>query len=60
MDRTITLQSPPDGEFALMNYRCTRQEFQPPFRVQCDPVLAAPTRLDITVTVRAEYPRVGC
>ncbi|RWW09628.1 hypothetical protein GW17_00026871 [Ensete ventricosum] len=33
VDRTLTLvRIPPDGEFAVMNYRMT-QEFKPPFRV---------------------------
>jgi hypothetical protein len=32
-DRTITLV-PPEGEFALINYRCGAAAFKPPFRLQ--------------------------
>ncbi|KAF8774906.1 hypothetical protein HU200_005179 [Digitaria exilis] len=43
IDRTLTL-IPPDGEFAVMNYRMT-QEFKPPFRVTALIEEAGPSRV---------------
>lgn len=53
-DRTLTLV-PPDGEFAVMNYRMTR-EFKPPFRVY--PVLeeTGPFRVELLLKLTADFP----
>jgi AP-4 complex subunit mu-1 len=57
VDRTLSLPSPPDGEFALMNYRSTRTDFTPPFRLAYDVQLTAPTRLEVTLTLSADFPK---
>ncbi|WVZ66722.1 hypothetical protein U9M48_015907 [Paspalum notatum var. saurae] len=53
IDRTLTL-IPPDGEFAVMNYRMT-QEFKPPFRVTALIEEAGPSRAEVLLKIRAEF-----
>jgi len=53
IDRTITL-NPSQGEFALMNYRTTR-EIRPPFRVTTSLNDAAPFKVELVMKVRAEF-----
>ncbi|XP_073110258.1 AP-4 complex subunit mu isoform X3 [Elaeis guineensis] len=53
MDRTLTL-IPPDGEFAVMNYRMT-QEFKPPFRVNALIEEAGPSKAEVILKVRADF-----
>jgi AP-4 complex subunit mu-1 len=53
IDRTLTL-IPPDGEFAVMNYRMT-QEFKPPFRVTALIEEAGPSRADVLLKIRADF-----
>ncbi|WVZ88711.1 hypothetical protein U9M48_035197 [Paspalum notatum var. saurae] len=53
IDRTLTL-IPPDGEFAVMNYRIT-QEFKPPFRVTALIEEAGPSRAEVLLKIRAEF-----
>nr|CAB3454988.1 unnamed protein product [Digitaria exilis] len=63
IDRTLTLVStlirllfliPPDGEFAVMNYRMT-QEFKPPFRVTALIEEAGPSRAEVLLKIRADF-----
>ncbi len=53
VDRTITL-NPSQGEFALMNYRTTR-EIRPPFRVTTSLNDSAPFKVELVMKVRAEF-----
>ncbi|RLN35800.1 hypothetical protein C2845_PM03G13080 [Panicum miliaceum] len=53
IDRTLTL-IPPDGEFAVMNYRMT-QEFKPPFRVTALIEEAGPLRAEVLLKIRADF-----
>ena len=53
IDRTITL-NPSQGEFALMNYRTTR-EIRPPFRVTTSLNDSAPFKAELVMKVRAEF-----
>lgn len=53
IDRTLTL-IPPDGEFAVMNYRMT-QEFKPPFRVTVLIEEAGPSRAEVLLKIRADF-----
>ena len=53
IDRTITL-NPSQGEFALMNYRTTR-EIRPPFRVTTSLNDAAPFKVELVMKIRAEF-----
>ncbi|RLN34220.1 hypothetical protein C2845_PM03G33010 [Panicum miliaceum] len=53
IDRTLTL-IPPDGEFAVMNYRMT-QEFKPPFRVTALIEEAGPSRSEVLLKIRADF-----
>ncbi|GMH33164.1 hypothetical protein BSKO_00998 [Bryopsis sp. KO-2023] len=57
IDRSITLV-PPDGEFALMNYR-VGSSFPPPFRVytSVDEDQASSMKAYLTLKVRCELPR---
>ena len=41
---------PPDGEFAVMNYRITT-EFQPPFRITPHVEEVSPHKLELTIRV---------
>jgi len=52
--RTLSFY-PPDGEFAVMNYRITG-DFRAPFTVVPHVEQQSPTRIEITVKVRAEVP----
>nr|ALO18842.1 AP-4 complex subunit [Lilium davidii var. unicolor] len=52
-DRTLTLV-PPEGEFAVMNYRMT-QEFKPPFRVNALIEEAGSLKAEVILKVRAEF-----
>jgi AP-4 complex subunit mu-1 len=47
---------PPDGEFAVLNYRITA-DFQPPFRLYPIVEQVGPNKLDFMITVRAEMPQ---
>ena len=47
---------PPDGEFAVLNYRITA-DFQPPFRIYPIVEEVGPNKLDFMCTLRAEIPR---
>ncbi|CAL9093167.1 unnamed protein product [Musa acuminata var. zebrina] len=53
VDRTLTL-IPPDGEFAVMNYRMT-QEFKPPFRVNALIEEAGQLKAEVIIKVRADF-----
>jgi AP-4 complex subunit mu-1 len=55
-ERMLELHKPPDGEFALMNYRST-YDFKPPFRVYMtvEDDKDASNKAIIFVKVRAEY-----
>uniref|UniRef100_A0A0D3GTN3 MHD domain-containing protein n=1 Tax=Oryza barthii TaxID=65489 RepID=A0A0D3GTN3_9ORYZ len=53
IDRTLHL-IPPDGEFAVMNYRIT-QEFKPPFRVTALIEEAGPSRAEVLLKIRADF-----
>lgn len=53
IDRTLTL-IPSDGEFAVMNYRMTR-EFKPPFRVTALIEEAGPSRAEVLLKIRADF-----
>ena len=46
---------PPDGEFALLNYRITA-DYRPPFKIY--PLLeeVGPNKLELSLTIRAEIP----
>lgn len=46
---------PPDGEFAVLNYRLTG-EFKVPFRIFPSIEETAPNKIEITVMIRAEMP----
>jgi AP-4 complex subunit mu-1 len=52
---TISAQTPPDGEFAVMNYRSTA-EFKPPFRVYPTVEEVGPYMVDVIVKLRADFP----
>lgn len=53
-DRTITL-NPPDGEFAVMNYR-SANDFKPPFRVIPTIDESTPFKVEVVLKVRADFP----
>ncbi|KAG6478326.1 hypothetical protein ZIOFF_061762 [Zingiber officinale] len=53
VDRTLAL-IPPDGEFAVMNYRMT-QEFTPPFRVNALIEEAGQLKAEVIIKVRADF-----
>ncbi|XP_020100461.1 AP-4 complex subunit mu [Ananas comosus] len=53
IDRTLTL-IPPDGEFAVMNYRMT-QEFKPPFRINALIEEAGPLKAEVLLKIRADF-----
>ncbi|KAM0950890.1 putative clathrin adaptor, mu subunit, Longin-like domain superfamily [Dioscorea sansibarensis] len=53
-DRTLTLV-PPDGEFSVMNYRMT-QEFKPPFRINALVEEAGPSKAEVILKIRADFP----
>ncbi|KAJ3673415.1 hypothetical protein LUZ60_006789 [Juncus effusus] len=53
MDRTLSL-IPPDGEFAVMNYRMT-QEFKPPFRVTALIEEAGNSKAEVILKIRADF-----
>lgn len=53
-ERILTI-TPPDGEFAVMNYRVTGDFFLP-FRIVPWVEQISPTRLEVTIKVRAEMP----
>uniref|UniRef100_A0A0D9X1L0 MHD domain-containing protein n=1 Tax=Leersia perrieri TaxID=77586 RepID=A0A0D9X1L0_9ORYZ len=53
IDRTLHL-IPPDGEFAVMNYRIT-QEFKPPFRVTSLIEEAGSCKAEVTLKIRADF-----
>ncbi|QDZ19033.1 mu subunit of clathrin adaptor [Chloropicon primus] len=53
IDRTITL-NPSQGEFALMNYRTTR-EIRPPFRVTTSLNDSGPFKVELVMKIRAEF-----
>lgn len=46
---------PPDGEFAAMNYRITG-DFRAPFSIYPMVAQQSPTRIEVTIKVRAEIP----
>mmetsp|Transcript_3136 Transcript_3136/g.11306 ORF Transcript_3136/g.11306 Transcript_3136/m.11306 type:complete len:445 (+) Transcript_3136:251-1585(+) len=52
-DRTLTL-TPPEGEFALMNYRTTR-EFKPPFRIY-PTIDDSGGKVEVLLKLRADFP----
>lgn len=52
---TICVQTPPDGEFAVMNYRSTA-EFKPPFRVYPTVEEVGPYMVDVIIKLRADFP----
>mmetsp|Transcript_5129 Transcript_5129/g.11158 ORF Transcript_5129/g.11158 Transcript_5129/m.11158 type:complete len:447 (+) Transcript_5129:390-1730(+) len=54
VDRTISLV-PPEGEFALMNYRTTHG-FKPPFRVQTSLQPMTDTKVQLTIKLWCEIP----
>ncbi|KAK1287526.1 hypothetical protein QJS10_CPB19g01523 [Acorus calamus] len=53
VDRTLTLV-PPDGEFAVMNYRMT-QEFKPPFRINALIEEAGALKAEVILKIRADF-----
>jgi len=53
-ERILTL-TPPDGEFTIMNYRVSG-EFNLPFRIVPYVEQVNPSRLEVTIKVRAEMP----
>ena len=53
IDRTITL-NPSQGEFALMNYRTTR-EIRPPFRVTTSLNDSGAFKVELVMKIRAEF-----
>ncbi|RQM19068.1 hypothetical protein B5M09_008142 [Aphanomyces astaci] len=54
-DRVLVF-TPPDGEFTVINYRLTGRDFRAPFRVF--PVVdeISPTKIEVTVKIRADMP----
>lgn len=52
--RTLSFY-PPDGEFAAMNYRITG-DFRAPFSIHPHVDQQSPTRIEVTIKVRAEIP----
>lgn len=52
--RTLSLY-PPDGEFAVMNYRVTG-DFRAPFRIQPFITQQSAHKIEITINVRADVP----
>jgi len=52
--RTLSFY-PPDGEFAVLNYRITG-DFRVPFRIQPAVIQEPPHKLEITIHVRADMP----
>eukprot|EP00898_Chlorokybus_atmophyticus_P006117 jgi/Chlat1/6506/Chrsp45S05991 len=53
-ERIIALY-PPDGEFAVMNYRIT-QEVKPPFRIYPHITEAGDFKFDVVITLQADFP----
>ena len=49
---------PPDGEFVVLNYRCTG-EFRAPFRVLPSVDELSPFQLEVVVVVRADIPETN-
>lgn len=49
---------PPDGEFVVLNYRCTG-EFRAPFRVLPSIEELAPFQLEVLVIIRADVPETN-
>mmetsp|Transcript_4356 Transcript_4356/g.14448 ORF Transcript_4356/g.14448 Transcript_4356/m.14448 type:complete len:465 (+) Transcript_4356:75-1469(+) len=49
---------PPDGEFVVLNYRCTG-EFRAPFRVLPSVDELSPFQLEVVVVVRADVPETN-
>lgn len=54
-DKTITM-TPPDGEFGVMNYRTTR-DYVPPFRVTTALEEIAPSKVELLIKLKAEFPQ---
>ncbi|CAG9461511.1 unnamed protein product [Pedinophyceae sp. YPF-701] len=54
-ERTIVL-TPPEGEFAVMNYR-TSAEFPPPFRAVASADISGGNRMDVALRVRCTLPK---
>jgi len=52
--RTLSFR-PPDGEFAVMNYRITG-DFRAPFRIHPFIEMQTPHKVEISIKVRAEIP----
>eukprot|EP00191_Tetraselmis_sp_GSL018_P002402 CAMPEP_0177604022 /NCGR_PEP_ID=MMETSP0419_2-20121207/15878_1 /TAXON_ID=582737 /ORGANISM="Tetraselmis sp., Strain GSL018" /LENGTH=434 /DNA_ID=CAMNT_0019097941 /DNA_START=641 /DNA_END=1945 /DNA_ORIENTATION=- len=55
VDRTLQL-TPPDGEFAIMNYRSTK-DFRPPFRIYTSVEEMSAYKVEVLVKLRAEFPQ---
>lgn len=55
VDRTLTMRVP-DGEFAIMNFRCTKP-FRPPFQVVASVDVSAPGKLEVFVRIGPTFPR---
>jgi AP-4 complex subunit mu-1 len=54
-ERTLTFR-PPDGEFTVLNYRISSDDFKIPFRIYPLVEEVGPDRLDLLIKVRLEIP----
>ena len=52
--RTLQL-TPPDGEFAIMNFRST-SEFRPPFYLHTSVEEMTPYKVEVLVKLKADFP----
>jgi AP-4 complex subunit mu-1 len=55
VDRTLLL-TPPAGEFTAMSYRIAAADFAPPFRCSAQVSEPAPFKVDVLLTLRADFP----
>uniref|UniRef100_A0A6B2L449 MHD domain-containing protein n=1 Tax=Arcella intermedia TaxID=1963864 RepID=A0A6B2L449_9EUKA len=54
IDRTLVFY-PPDGEFALIKYKCS-EAFEPPFKIFSYLEDPGPSQLDVIIRVSSEFP----
>ncbi|ETV94349.1 hypothetical protein H310_11992 [Aphanomyces invadans] len=54
-DRVLVF-TPPDGEFTVINYRLTGRDFRAPFRIFPYVDEVSPTKIEVTLKIRADMP----
>jgi AP-4 complex subunit mu-1 len=55
VDRSLVL-TPPEGEFTAMSYRISNADFTPPFRAFARVSEPAPFKVDVLLTLKADFP----